>query len=267
MHHKLKMKRKTTITGNNIGKPRTIGSKKGKKIIRSHHTLLKRKTQLEQAVKNDPSLQKELDELKSTLENSEALERYQQASISGQNPSRGGDSSKLLVEWLKELKEIHPIPRVLEVGSLSINNAIASYCKHIDRIDLNSQHPDIQSQDFMTFDIPTEMYDMVSLSLVVNFVPDSKTRGEMLLRTTKFLNPNGLLFFVLPAPCVSNSRYFTESRLSEIMVTLGYTELKKKITPRIAYWLYKLENKPRRKKFEKKLLNDSKVRNNFVITL
>jgi 25S rRNA (adenine2142-N1)-methyltransferase len=49
-------------------------------------------------------------------------------------------------------------------------------------IDLRSQHPDITEQDFLLLnpDHHRSNWDGVSLSLVINFVPDARDRGESL---------------------------------------------------------------------------------------
>lgn len=49
-------------------------------------------------------------------------------------------------------------------------------------------------------------YDVICLSLVVNFVGDPKKRGEMLKESTQMLKENGHIFIVLPLPCIENSR-------------------------------------------------------------
>lgn len=47
-------------------------------------------------------------------------------------------------------------------------------------IDLNSRHPAIRQQDFFLIDQADnrEKWDVISLSLVLNFVPEPKDRGE-----------------------------------------------------------------------------------------
>jgi len=49
-------------------------------------------------------------------------------------------------------------------------------------IDLCSRHPSILEQDFLLMDLSEhrETWDIVSLSLVLNFVPDGKDRGTLL---------------------------------------------------------------------------------------
>lgn len=71
---------------------------------------------------------------------------------------------------------------MLEIGALKPDNY--SSCTswiHNFPIDLNSRHPDIKEQDFLHRPVPTtdeSRFDVVSCSLVLNFVPDVKDRGE-----------------------------------------------------------------------------------------
>jgi len=154
------------------------------------------------------------------------------------------------------------------------------------RIDLHSQHPAIETQDFMQRPLPASddgKFDLVSLSLVLNYVPDPAGRGEMLRRTTQFLRrcteqepgspTSGLfpsLFLVLPAPCVANSRYLDEARLQGIMGSLGYTPVKRKLSAKLIYGLWRLEataGAAGRTKWKKEEVNPGKSRNNFAITM
>ena len=69
---------------------------------------------------------------------------------------------------------------LLEIGALTPNNY--AKCKWIDNspIDLNSQHPAIVQQDFFDRPLPktdAERFDIISCSLVLNFVPEPGDRG------------------------------------------------------------------------------------------
>ena len=159
------------------------------------------------------------------------LEAYQSASILGQDEQRGGDTSKVLVKWLKEL-DVRPKDRVplrsvlvsclptpfthmtiqsdllilfrfyqngrrmLEIGALSPTNhaAVQSWISNTP-IDLHSQHPDILEQDFLQRPLPpseADAFDVVSCSLVLNFVPGVHERGEC-------------CFFVFVCPVIKSS--------------------------------------------------------------
>jgi len=218
------------------------------------------------------------------------LETYQRASLIGQRNDRGGDSSKILMEWLsplsarlKEQASRGVSLRMLEVGALSTNNAVSrSHAFQVERIDLNSQSEGITQQDFMERPLPkddSDKFDIISLSLVLNYVPDGAGRGDMLLRTLKFLHtaPPALndfaewfpsLFLVLPSPCVSNSRYMDEARLEAIMESLGYVMVKKKLSNKLVYYLWRLSSFTLGPVlWKKEEIRTGKSRNNFSVVL
>jgi 25S rRNA (adenine2142-N1)-methyltransferase len=261
-----------------------VSSKATRTIIRSHHTLEKQKAQ---ALADGN--QAKVAALTAEIEAQGGIQRYQKASLLGQSNDRGGDSSKILMDWLRpfqsDLKEGaaagKPL-RMLEVGALSMMNACSrSQYFEIERIDLNSQAEGIKQQDFMERPLPTNMserFDIISLSLVLNYVPDPAVRGQMLMRTTDFLKRDGLsgriaescpcLFLVLPAPCVLNSRYMDEPRLDAIMTNLGFSLLEKKVSRKLVYYLWRLVGIPEaRLAFKKEELRSGKARNNFAVVL
>jgi 25S rRNA (adenine2142-N1)-methyltransferase len=263
---------------------RTISSKATRTLIRSHHTLEKQKAK---ALKDGDEAR--ANALARQIDAQGGIESYQQASLTGQANDRGGDSSKILMEWLepilpamKELPKEEQV-RMLEVGALSTTNACSkSHLIEMERIDLNSQAEGIKQQDFMERPLPLsdkEQFDIISLSLVLNFVPDAAGKGEMLLQTLKFLRPNPQgqnfqeflpsLFLVLPASCVTNSRYMDELKLEAIMQSLGYAMVKKKLSTKLVYYLWRLESTISKRKthFKKVEIRSGKDRNNFSIVL
>lgn len=235
-------------------RPRNIKPKKARRIIRKFHNLIKKQNTATNKEERK-ALGREIDELG-------GLDMYQTASLSGQSSIRGGDSSRILVEWLTE-----PIKLMLEVGCLSVDNACSrsTSISHIDRIDLNPQHQQIKKQDFMT--MKPSLYNLLSLSLVVNYVPDARLRGRMLWRTREFLHDGGLLFLVLPEACVSHSRYFNRDFFDEILTSLGYSLVHEKRTNRLAYWLLRKNHYAPHTPIAKRLINDKPGLNNFTILL
>lgn len=283
-------------------------SRHTRSIIRTHHVLQK---QLTRARAADDHAQ--IHELERQLAEAGGLKTYQLASTVGQSSSRGGDSSRVLVEWLRDeieprrqglkaktartakgkapttgcsegdgTKSPRPI-RILEVGALSTQNALnVAGVTSVRRIDLRSSGAGIEECDFMEFPLPSAAdgsgewqglrgYDVLSLSLVLNYVTDAKARGDMLRRTTEFLfsprprraaavegqegegeqekvdgeaegeqHPPLLpsLFLVLPAPCLHNSRYLTPEHLINIMSSLGYSLTNHKTTQKLYYSLW-----------------------------
>lgn len=207
------------------------------------------------------------------------IQAYQSASTQGQNSKRGGDSSKKLIDWLKQPDYIDKLFNLsaLEIGCLSPINYISTskIFQNIVRIDLNSQSPLILQQNFMERPLPkseNEKFNLISCSLVINFVPSPKERGDMLIRITKFLkNPTkdsiSLLFMVLPLPCVSNSRYFDNNLFQKLMTSLGFKQKCYYEAKKVAYWLFDWDGKVNIKKFLKKELHSGSARNNFCITI
>lgn len=271
-----------------LQKPKSISRQATKALINAHHVLEKRKAQA--IAKGDAAQQVAIDKEIAALG---GIEKYQQASLQGQRNDRGGDSSRVLMEWLKPvhpaLKEaaqgsaLRPF-RMLEVGALSTTNECSkSRFFSMQRIDLNSQGEGITQQDFMERPLPkddSERFDIISLSLVLNFVPDARVRGDMLLRTLDFLVQPGSnagpelekffpsLFLVLPAPCVTNSRYMDESRLEAIMTSIGYIKTEYKLTQKLVYYLWTRTNNPAsRIKFAKTQIRTGGTRNNFAVLL
>ncbi|KAI4640735.1 hypothetical protein J4E93_008326 [Alternaria ventricosa] len=273
-----------------VSKPKErMTSERSRTIIRTHHRL--QKEHAAALKKGDVS---SAEEIAQAIERNGGIRMYQAASKQGQAKDRGGDSSKLLVDWLQQSKVLDPKARdrrragdaelrCLEVGALSTKNEISKYASVIDmtRIDLNSQGPGIVKQDFMERPLPTcddERFDIISLSLVLNYVPDAVGRGEMLKRITKFLRKGvawtetadsvlPVLFFVLPLPCVDNSRYLDEDLFLGIMGDLGFTMRFSKNTSKLCYYLFALTNEPKATTAEKRKIRDGPGMNNFCIVV
>lgn len=285
---------------------RRKSSKATRKLINTHHQLHKSRSAALSA--NDESLVREIDE---QIEQLGGLSAYQAASLTGQDKDRGGDSSEKLVEWLRNYGLVgqqqahhqHSLLRVLEVGALSSRNAISHMIgkgvSSVKRIDLHSQEPqEIEEIDFMDFFVPDSndnKFDILSLSLVLNYVPDPTQRGKMLRRTTQFLRTQHdlpqehsedvnssktrddigtppFLFLVLPLPCLSNSRYMTDERLVSIMDHLGFRSIEQHQSQKLVYMLFKwssqrFSNRSHSTRFGKVEVNAGKNRNNFAVIL
>ncbi|KAK6441278.1 25S rRNA (adenine2142-N1)-methyltransferase [Oleoguttula sp. CCFEE 5521] len=258
----------------------SLSSQATRTLIRTHHALHKQLT----AAKAQGDETKS-SEIQAKIDSLGGLERYQQASIQGQSTERGGDSSIVLIKFLEavlpDLEEWTTTIKLLEVGALSVDNACSkSKLFAVQRIDLNSQAEGILQQDFMERPLPAnrdEKFDIISLSLVLNYVPDNVQRGEMLRRIRSFLQHQGkdgdilpALFLVLPAACVTNSRYFDDATLYNIMTSLGYVEVKRKQTAKLAYYLFHLTADlplSGNAAYGKKEIRSGATRNNFSVAL
>lgn len=78
--------------------------------ISTFHTLLKQRKRIESQLAASASsdqhqvLQQQLDEIERQVKELGGIEAYQQASTLGQSSQRGGDSSHVLIKWLKGLR-------------------------------------------------------------------------------------------------------------------------------------------------------------------
>ncbi len=96
---------------------------------------------------------------------------------------------------------------------------------HVTSIDLNPRDDAVTKADFFDFaqakvDARIQ-YDVVVLSLVMNFVGSPARRGQMLQLCERLIVDGGLLFFVVPEPCIYNSRYLKWKLFSDMVSSCG----------------------------------------------
>ncbi|CAL1704054.1 unnamed protein product [Somion occarium] len=218
-----KHRRKASITSSSLtGVPLPSGSSSNpsstRTFIRQFHVLIKRKAQLQRLLEEprirkfdeQDATRKELASIEREITNLGGLETYQRMSSIGQGNDRGGGSEKVLIGWLNEFSEPQRLCetngrfKLLEVGALKHDN-YAAHASWIDNtpIDLHSRHPSIKEQDFLLLseDQNRSKWDIISLSLVVNFVPEPKHRGRMLQLAHTMLRSDGYLFL---AVCITH---------------------------------------------------------------
>ncbi|KAJ2162267.1 25S rRNA (adenine2142-N1)-methyltransferase [Coemansia sp. RSA 552] len=271
--------------------------------INHFHTLIKeysklgaRRSQLAD-LKDIAETEAQIQQIAEEMARMGGLDWYQKASLLGQSKRRGGDTSRWLVPKLRDLG-LHQRKdgklRLLDVGALScLNYAQERAWIDVVPIDLNSQEPGIRQLDFLDIEIGPEPpvagagpddedsassskfhtpFDVVCLSLVVNFIGDPAKRGDMLRQGSRILASGGYLFLVLPRSCVDNSRYMDDDRLLAIMQSLGFTQVASHHTAKLAHYLYRLDSAPPtgdsdEQCFKKKMLHSAPGRNNFSIVV
>ena len=192
-------KRRTTpVTG--TGTKSRPSSTKTRSVIRKFHTLLKSRRKLE----GQPGNGRELNAIDEQMNGLGGLDTYQRMSRQGQSAERGGGAETVLIDWLKDTVKNDPLGegqklrwvlavgssfglvltawlRLLEVGALKADNYQGCRSWIVNTpIDLNAQAPGIKQQDFlqMSEDESACKWDVLSLSLVLNFVPDPRERGR-----------------------------------------------------------------------------------------
>lgn len=237
--------------------------------IAKFHTLLK---QLEQATTKE-----EKETIQEGLDSLGGLAQYQAWSMTGSAKSGHTPTSKWCVEALNAVytheREKRKF-RVLDVGAIT-GTAYDKY-RWIEPtyIDLHPQGENVQKYSFFDFPQPAseeEKYNLVALSLVVNFVGDVRKRSEMLLHAHKYLLDEGFMFLVLPLQCLTNSRYMNQTHLKKILDSIGFKVLKQSDSAKLSRWL--LQRKPQEEAvwdgtvFKKRELNPGPERNNFAIVL
>jgi 25S rRNA (adenine2142-N1)-methyltransferase len=168
--------------------------------------------------------------------------------------------------------------RLLDGGALRPDN-YARWAAWIaaTAMDLRARAPGIVEQDLLALDLMhhAARWDVLALSLVLNFVPAPPDRGRMLRVAHAALVPRGLLFVALPAPCVHNSRYLDDARLLALMRAVGFEQVAERCRPggRMAYWLFRKtepglsEVKARERFGKKEVVRTGNDRNNFSILL
>ncbi|KAJ3322237.1 hypothetical protein HDV06_003297 [Boothiomyces sp. JEL0866] len=236
------------------------------KLISKFHTLNKKLSQSKKLGDADTieKINKEIYELG-------GLDTYQRASLKGGNMDKGwGSAGKWLVDKLKQLALVRPHMKMLDVGAISGEVYVKYNFLKVTSIDLNSQSPSVTKQDFFLRPIPQSVedkFDIVCLSLVINFVPEAIDRGRMLKLVSQHLLEHGLFYLVLPLPCVVNSRYCTNDHLKKIIYSLGYSLIVEHHSKKLAYYLFKLEGEVKEEAFKKVEIAPGPARNNFCITM
>ena len=228
-------------------------------LISKYHSLIK-----EQHTCTNSS---RLIEITAELERMGGLNAYQQASLKGGALDKGfGATGTWLVKCIRKMQvPIDTKIKMLDVGAITGETYLKYKFLEVTSIDLNSQSLLVKKQDF--FDLTGDIkYDIIGLSLVVNFVPEHGKRGQMLFKSRSLLNDGGRLFLVLPLACVNNSRYFDESILFDMMTSFGFVVEQKHLSQKLAYYLFRKVAKVDLVIFRKKQLNNKPGLNNFSIT-
>ncbi|RYG97966.1 hypothetical protein EON65_52055 [archaeon] len=176
-----KGKKRALFTGNKpIGGPAMKSRRVARKVTSQYHILITEKTQISQ----DRALSKQekqlkLSEIDQKLEKIGGINKYQEASIIS---TQHFSTSKWILQAIRRHRP--PVPeiklRTFEVGAINTQLQLSPLLA-VRSIDLHSQHPLIEEQDFFRV-APQQAYDVVVCSMVINCVTESHKRGEMIAR-------------------------------------------------------------------------------------
>lgn len=216
------------------------------------------------------------DELNTQLNNMGGLKAYQALSLFGESVS-GFNSSLFVLQQLRQLypqQQQRPL-RLLDVGSIQChyNDPLVDAVS----IDLYSDDPNVLNVDFFDFapQQPVASFDVVVLSLVLNFVPLATQRGLMLHLTSTLLRPqSGLCFVILPVACINNSRYFRYALWERLCRRVGLHCIHHQTTDRLFMCVLRKQEQVVGKNgfemeamFRRKLCRGGRNRNNFLVLL
>lgn len=231
------------------------------------------------------------------------IEKYQKASREGEALGGGFDSSQWVIQTLLQGKHelftrnrpliildvgaiAHRFPERLGVDHDDNGSTKTAGCEtvplHVTSIDLNPEDSEagkaVIKVDFFEF-AKTGLrggggqYDVVCLSLCVNFEGSPTRRGLMMQLAARLLTKGGLLFVVLPRACLENSRYFDEVLFRKIVKATGMDVLTLKYSRKLMQSvLMRVDDEQMgescwRLLSKRKLVREGKNRNNFTICL
>ena len=204
----------------------TFRKEKGQRtndIIRRFHNIHKELEKL----KANPNTFKQK-QLESELEAKGGIRAYQQASRMG--ASRFNSEKWLIKNLLSHSKAVS----LLDVGALTINYALPQV--QVTSIDLNPCIPQIKKMDFLDVN---ESYDVVCLSLVLNFTGCPETRAKMIQKCKSVVKKDGFVYIVLPLPCVMNSRHFSEDYfVNSLMKSVDFQFVKKHESKKLSFFIF-----------------------------
>ncbi|KAH9808190.1 putative methyltransferase-domain-containing protein [Melampsora americana] len=265
---------KQSITQNHSTQAKTTWEEYSKKVPQSY----KRTSAL---ISEFHTLQKALARTKDPIQRQQILKQqarlgglktYQAASSYAGSKEKGGETGK----WCAKALENHLGGKknitLLDVGAISGTSYEKFPWIQTTSIDLNPQDPSkVLKYDFMKFPIPEEKFDVIGLSLVLNFVGDLKQRSEMIKHSHQYLKPFGFLYIVLPLACIENSRYLDSNRFNSILNSLGFHSLQQYNSSKLTFWLTQRSGQngigsiQRNLKWSKEEIRNGIDRNNFCI--
>eukprot|EP01122_Echinamoeba_exundans_P015241 TRINITY_DN7147_c0_g1_i1.p1 TRINITY_DN7147_c0_g1~~TRINITY_DN7147_c0_g1_i1.p1 ORF type:complete len:419 (-),score=82.10 TRINITY_DN7147_c0_g1_i1:947-2134(-) len=286
--HKKKKAQKAKSKPKPIVKPLTREFKNREEahsLILKFHERQKRLEQLESLPANKDVLE-QIEKIKEEMEELGGIELYQKASMHGET-FKAYNTSKWVLKCLKEHgfrtakdatgNETQPKMKTLDVGAIN-NHFKGIKWMDLTPIDINPMDSGVIQCDFFDFDGKLKSFDVIVLSLVINFVGDPRKRGVMLRRCADLLkcksptSRGGLLFLVIPSACIENSRYLTHELLSKMLEAVGFAILQHKTSKKLAFYMLELVERKRispdqAAAFKKQVIRQGGDKNNFFIHL
>ncbi|CAN8068674.1 unnamed protein product [Agarophyton chilense] len=206
-------------------------------IIHLYHTLQKRlaSLQTDTAFVNHASKHAHAQLLSAQLRLI-GLHKYQQASRNGELiADTTFDCSQWVLTALKRMSFDAESVRLLDVGAIvprfppRVFTADGTVELRHTAIDLHPEQSergnDVLQADLIHYAQPSSLhstFDVVCLSLCLNFEGCPTRRALMLQSANCLLKHGATLFLTLPAACVQNSRHLDQTRLRQILLACGF---------------------------------------------
>jgi hypothetical protein len=199
-------KRKLFLGAKPIGGPSLKSRRVARRVTSQYHNIRQQAATIEHRHDLSATEKKiELKKLKDELKEMGGINRYQEASVIS---TQHFQTSKWIIQALKRLHRIGSHPRTAESDEEDENSVASSdsvpssssvkklntlevgaindqLCKspflNVKAIDINARLPCIEELDFFNL-LPTQQYEVVVCSMVINCVFDPMKRAEMLGR-------------------------------------------------------------------------------------
>ncbi|XP_072178881.1 uncharacterized protein [Diadema setosum] len=272
--------RKQPVTALNFKSEKKQTKQQKKMLISRLHVILK---ELEKAKAKQDDKQAvsektlKIQQLQQEIEELGGLDRYQQSSLHGEQLHGNVNTSKWVLDKLKEnnvrAKKGSKL-KLLDVGAVRLNYTKQQKWLETDAVDLNPQAQDIKKANFFEFKVGEKgIYDIIVLSLVLNFVSSPAQRGDMLRRCRSLCADSGHLFVVLPRACLENARYLDHDLFHEMMASLNFDLVTHHDSKKLSYKMFrKFERRKetglsKKSAFPKHEVRNGKNCNNFCIVL
>ncbi|XP_054753468.2 uncharacterized protein LOC129259191 isoform X2 [Lytechinus pictus] len=187
-----------------------------------------------------------------------------------QDTTISSDEKKMKIKQLELKIEEGSKLCLLDVGALQENYSKQSKWLDAEAIDLNPQCEGIIKSDFFDFKVgESDVYDIIVLSLVLNFVSSPSQRGEMLKRCQTLCRQEGHIFIMLPRACLDNSRYFDHTLFEQMMESLNFDLVAKHDSKKLSFLMFRKAEKRKEGKtsFHKREVRNGTRCNNFCIVM
>jgi hypothetical protein len=210
--------------------------------------------------------------------------------VGNDEKEEGATTSKMRKSRKKQQRQRRPT-RLLEVGAINTElleaacrterkrdgsstveeeeeeEEVPKYRLDVRAIDIHSMEERIEEADFLTLPFtssdPSERYDVIVCSMVLNCVTTPSDRGKMLARLHHHLRPGGLCFLTIPKFCLTKSAFLTSELFLKMLGGggVGFAVEETKESPRLSFFVCRRPEKEQTHQSLKAIWKKQIVRN------